>query len=161
MGIRIDTTDIDYTAPASRLLGILDDSGYYSLGVLFGADLCVLGGTKHPSCWEPLKDAWHQLDEYERERVSASRVQSMLDRGLIAALPSGSGNSARYVLGDDPRMLLAAREFPAFTIVTHHEPRTPAVTPPTSSPSTATARRPTSTPRASPPTSPPASWPSF
>jgi len=128
MGIRIDTTDTDYTAPGRRLLGILDDSSYYSLGVVFGADLCALGGTTHPSCWEPLKNAWNQLDEHERERISESRVQSMLDRGLIAALPSGTGSSVRYVLGDDLRILLAAREFPAFTIVTHHEPRTPDVT---------------------------------
>ena len=56
----------------------------------------------------------------------------MLDRGLIAALPSGPGSHAflpvRYVLGDDLRILLAAREFPAFTIAAHHEPRTPDVT---------------------------------
>jgi hypothetical protein len=128
MGIRIDTTDTDYTASARRLLGILDDSSYYSLGVMSGADLCVLGGTRHPSCWEPLKNAWHQLDEHERERVSQSRLQSMLDRGLIAAPPSGPGSHARYVLGDDLRILLAARESPAFTIATHHEPRTPDVT---------------------------------
>lgn len=128
MEIRIDTTDTDYTAPARVLLGILDDSSYYSLGVVFGADLCVLGGTKHPSCWEPLKNAWHQLDEPERERISASRVQTMLNRGLIAALPSDPDSHPRYVLSDDLRILLAAREFPAFTIVTHHEPRTPDVT---------------------------------
>jgi hypothetical protein len=128
MGIRIDTTGTDYTAPARRLLGILDDSSYYSLGVVFGADLCVLGGTRHPSCWEPLKTAWHQLDERERERVSQSRLQSMLARGLIAALPSGPDSSVRYVPGDDLRILLAARESPAFTIATHHEPRTPDVT---------------------------------
>ncbi len=128
MGIRIDTAGAGYTAPARRLPGILDDSSYYSLGVVSGADLCVLGGTKHPSCWEPLKNAWHELDERERERISASRAQAMLDRGLIAALPSRPGNSVRYVLVDDLRILLAAREFPAFTIVTHHEPRTPDVT---------------------------------
>jgi hypothetical protein len=132
MGIRIDTTGTDYTAPARRLLGILDDSSYYSLGVMFGADLCVLGAASHPTTWEPLKNAWHQLDEDERERVSHSRVQSMLNRGLIVALPSGTGSHAvlpvRYVLGDDLRILLAAREFPAFTIATHHEPRTPDVT---------------------------------
>jgi hypothetical protein len=52
----------------------------------------------------------------------------MLDRGLIAALPSGPGSDARYVPGDDLRILLAARESPAFTIATHHEPRTPDVT---------------------------------
>jgi len=28
MGIRIDTAGADYTAPARRLLGILDDSSY-------------------------------------------------------------------------------------------------------------------------------------
>ena len=78
--------------------------------MVFGADLCVLGGTKHPSCWEPLKNAWHELDQRERERISVSRAQAMLDRGLIAALPSRPANSVRYVLSDDLRILLAARE---------------------------------------------------
>ena len=55
MGIRIDTTGTDYAAPARRLLGSLDDSSYYSLGVVFGADLCVLGGTRHPPAWSRLR----------------------------------------------------------------------------------------------------------
>jgi hypothetical protein len=45
MPMRIDTTGTGCTEEARALLASLDDSTFVSLGVLFGADLCVLGGT--------------------------------------------------------------------------------------------------------------------
>ena len=50
MPMRIDTTDVGYREEARALLDSLDDSTFVSLGVLFGADLCVLGGASHPAC---------------------------------------------------------------------------------------------------------------
>ena len=50
MGTSVDTTDVHHTHPTSTLLDSLDDSTFVSLGVLFGADLCVLGGASHPAC---------------------------------------------------------------------------------------------------------------
>ena len=55
MGMHIETTDVGCTVAARVLLDSLDDSTFVSLGVLFGTDLCVLGGTRHPVCWDALK----------------------------------------------------------------------------------------------------------
>jgi hypothetical protein len=62
--------------------------------VLFGADLCVLGGTSHPVCWDALTRAWRQLDQGEREKVTEASAQAMLDRDLVIARPSGRGIDA-------------------------------------------------------------------
>jgi hypothetical protein len=115
------------------LLGTLDDSTFVSLGVLFGADLCVLGGTRHPTCWEPLKSAWHQLDLNRREQLAEASTRAMRDRDLLMEQPPGRGvaalfNPGCYKMSSKLRILLSARESPAFMIATHHESRTPAVT---------------------------------
>jgi hypothetical protein len=133
MGMHIDTTDVGCTAAARVLLDSLDDSTFVSLGVLFGTDLCVLGGTRHPICWDALKSAWRQLDQKEREKITEASTQSMLDRDLIVAGPSGKGIDTLilppcYKMSIKLRILLSAHESPAFMIATHHESRTPAVT---------------------------------
>jgi hypothetical protein len=134
MSIRIDTADSGYTAEARALLDSLDDTTFVSLAVLFGADLCALGGTKHPACWEALKSAWQQLDEEERERLTHTSAMSLCARNLAAAGPPvGRGVAALIVpacckMSARLRILLSARESPAFVIATHHESRTPAVT---------------------------------
>jgi hypothetical protein len=46
MSMRVDTADAGYTAEARALLDSLDDTIFVSLGVLFGTDLCALGGTR-------------------------------------------------------------------------------------------------------------------
>lgn len=133
MGMHIDMTDVGCTMAARVLLDSLDDSTFISLGVLFGTDLCVLGGTKHPVCWDALKSAWRQLDQKEREKITEASTQAMLDRDLIIAGPSGRGIDALilppcYKMSIKLRILLSAHESPAFMIATHHESRTPAVT---------------------------------
>ena len=77
MGMHIDTSDNGPTPETSGLLATLDDSTFVSLGVLFGADLCVLGGTRHPTCWEPLKSAWQQLDQCRREQLTEASTRAM------------------------------------------------------------------------------------
>lgn len=133
MGMHFDTTDVGCTVAARVLLDSLDDSTFVSLGVLFGTDLCVLGGTRHPVCWDALKSAWRQLDQRERDKITESSTQAMLDRDLIIALPSGRGIDALilpacYKMSNKLRILLSAHESPTFMIATHHESRTPAVT---------------------------------
>ena len=51
MGMHIDTYDVASAAGARGLLDQLDDSKMLSLGVLSGAELCMLGGAEHPVCW--------------------------------------------------------------------------------------------------------------
>ena len=133
MPMRIDTTDTGYTGEARALLDSLDDSTFVSLGVLFGADLCVLGGTRHPACWKALKGAWQQLTRQEQERIAEASTRAMLDRDLITEQAPGRGVEALVVpasckLSTRLRVLLGARQSPAFMIATHHELRTPAVT---------------------------------
>jgi hypothetical protein len=97
MAMRIDTTDVGYTGEARALLDSLDDSTFVSLGVLFGADLCVLGGTGHPSCWKALKGAWQQLTRQEQEQIAEASTRAMLDRDLITAQAPGRGVEALVV----------------------------------------------------------------
>jgi hypothetical protein len=133
MGMHIDTTGVGCTVAARVLLDSLDDSTFVSLGVLFGADLCVLGRTSHPVCWDALKRAWRQLGQKEREKVTEASTQAMLGRGLVFARPSGRGidalvRPACYKMSTKLGILLSAHESPALMIGTHHESRTPAVT---------------------------------
>jgi hypothetical protein len=133
MRTHIDTADADHAAKARTLLDRLDNSKMISLGVLSGADLCILGGTEHPVCWEALKDAWQQLDQLERERLAAARTLGMIRRGLVKDQPPGRGVHALicpacYKTSAELAFLLSARRSPASVIATHHESRTPAVT---------------------------------
>lgn len=94
MNLRIDTTDRGQTAAALALLDSLDDSTFVSLGVLFGTDLCVLGGTRHPTCWEALKGAWNQLEQKKREQLAQTSTLAMRDRDLLVEPPLGAGVAA-------------------------------------------------------------------
>ncbi len=58
---------------------------------------CALGATQHPSCREPLKTAWHLLDENERERLTHSSSQSLRDRHLISEPSPGRGVKALII----------------------------------------------------------------
>ena len=133
MGSYIDTADTAETSGTRALLDTLDDSTFVSLGVLFGTDLCVLGGTGHPTCWQPLKSAWQHLGQHDRDQIAERSTEAMRDRDLITEQPASRGVMAlvspvRYKLGSKLRILLSARESPAFMIATHHESRTPEVT---------------------------------
>jgi hypothetical protein len=133
MNLRIDTADAGHTAGCQALLDSLDDTTFASLGVLFGTDLCALGGTQHPTCWEALKSAWDQLDPKKRDQLAQTTVLSLRDRDLLTEPAVGAGvaallHPAPYKMNAKLRILLSAREHPAFMIATHHESRIPAVT---------------------------------
>ena len=109
------------------------DGEVISLGVLSGADLCVLGGTAHPVCWKALQDAWCLLDQKEQDQLAGIATMGMLHRGLIRDQPPGRGVKAlilpaSYTMSAGLAVLLAARKSPALIIATHHESRTPSVT---------------------------------
>lgn len=133
MGKRIDLAEVGCTAEARALLDRLDESEVISLGVLSGADLCTLGATGHPLCWEALRSAWRGLDEEEREHLAESSTLGLLRRDLIKDQPPGRGDEALifpacYQLSAELGIVLGARLSPAMIIATHHESRTPAIT---------------------------------
>lgn len=133
MPSRIDTSDVSFTPTTRALLDTLDDTTFISLGVLSGADLCALGGTTHNTCWQPLKNAWEDLGQHEQDQITETSTQAMQDRDLLIPSPSARGLEALikpvdYKPSPKLRLLLSARESPAFMIATHYELRTPAVT---------------------------------
>jgi hypothetical protein len=133
MRTRIDVAAAGQKAEARALLDRLDDSGVISLGVLSGADLCTLGATGHPVCWEALGSVWRGLDEKQREHVAESSTLGLLHRDLIREQPPGRGVEALifpacYQVSAELGILLGARTCPARIIATHHESRTPAIT---------------------------------
>lgn len=132
MGKRVDVGRVGHTAEARALLDRLDDSEVISLGVLSGAELCALGATWHPVCWEALRGAWCRLDEREREHLTETSAVGLLHRELVKDPPAGSGvealiESAPYEPSAELGILLSARQSPALIIATHHESRTPAI----------------------------------
>jgi hypothetical protein len=133
MRMRIDVGEVGRTAEARALLHSLHENEVISLGVLSGADLCTLGATGHPVCWEPLRGAWGRLDETEREHLAQSSTLGLLHRDLIKDQPPGRGVEALifpacYQLSAELGILLGARTRPARIIATHHESRTPSIT---------------------------------
>jgi hypothetical protein len=133
MRMHIDTADVGHTAETRALLDQLDNSKVVSLGVLSGADLCLLGATEHPVGWEALNSAWQRLDPDEREQRAETSTLGLLHRGLIEEQPPGRGVRALffpacYKMSAELAVLLGARTSPALVIATHHESRTPAVT---------------------------------
>jgi hypothetical protein len=127
MAMRIDTDDVGPVA-GTALLDHLGESKMLSLGVLSGAELCALGGTGHPVCWDALRDAWQQLALEERERLTATGTARMLRRSLIKEQPPGRGVRAlffpaSYKMSAELSVLLGARESPASVIATHLESR--------------------------------------
>ena len=130
---RVDVSGVWDGAGSRLLLDRLDESEVISLGVLSGTDLCALGATGHPVCWEALKGAWGRLDEREREQLREASALGMLRRGLVEDQPAGRGvealiGPASYQPGAELGFLLRARQAPALIIATHHESRTPAIT---------------------------------
>jgi len=96
---------------------------------LCGADLCVLGGPKHPVFWEPLASAWLGLDAHARMRLIESRTQSLVNRSLLIEESPCVGHftGPRFTLAPELGILLAARCRPSFIIATHPSKRLPSV----------------------------------
>jgi hypothetical protein len=130
---RIDVGEVWQTAEACALLERLEESEVISLGVLSGADLCTLGATRHPVCWEALRGAWGRLDDKEREQMAESSALGMLRRSLVRDPPAGRGVEAllaptTYKASVELGIVLGACCSPALVIATHHESRTPPIT---------------------------------
>lgn len=130
---RIDVAEVGCATEARTLLDRLDESEVISLGVLSGADLCSLGATGHPVCWEALRGAWERLDEKEREQLAESSALGMLRRDLARDQPVGRGveaplGPASFTPSTELGIVLGARRSPGLIIATHHESRTPAIT---------------------------------
>jgi hypothetical protein len=124
-------SDIDAaarTAAARQLLDQLGEKGFVDLTVLAGADLCVLGGPKHPLFWEPLARAWLEKSPQDLERLTQARTASMVERGLlIPDLTAPDPTAPGSVHSLDPRLgiALVARTRPAFAITVHFTPAIP------------------------------------
>jgi hypothetical protein len=124
-------SDIDAaarTAAARQLLDRLGGAGFVDLTVLAGADLCVLGGPKHPLFWEPLARAWLEQSPQDLERLTRARTASMVERGLLIPEPGALDATAPgSVHALDPRLgiALVARTRPTFVITVHFTPAIP------------------------------------
>jgi hypothetical protein len=98
---------------------------------LTGADLCVLGGLRHPVCWEPLARAWRSLDAAEMSRIGDTCAGRLVERGLLVqreTVVDAAGPCAHYALSGGLGGLLAARSDPSLVITTSDGSRTPSVT---------------------------------
>jgi hypothetical protein len=129
MPISVDQGAIDRAEAVRVLLRGLDDSTYLPLPPLCGADLCVLGGPKHPVFWGRLASAWLGLDEHARIRLIEARTQSLVKRSLLIEEAAGAGRFPDPSFAPAPELgiLLAARSRPSFVIATHPSKRLPSV----------------------------------
>jgi hypothetical protein len=121
MSISFEITATEHTDAARALFGKLYTDGYTNLGVLCGADLCILGGPAHPLCWEPLATAWLGLRSRPRNHMIENLTNSMIKRGLLVEPTPGKGYypDAPFELSPELGILLAARARPAFIVVSH------------------------------------------
>jgi hypothetical protein len=135
MPIDFDIAAAERTDAARALFGSLTDTGHANLVTLNGAELCILGGPKHPLFWEPLATSWHRSDPEPRNRMIEACTSMMVERGLlIEESPGGKGTSdsgyapgTQFALSPELGITLAARCRPTFIISTHHTTRLPSV----------------------------------
>lgn len=133
MRMRIDTADAGRTAGTDALLEPLVDDAAVSLGVLAGADLCLLGATEYPVCSGELRSAWWELGKKGRGHLSDINTLLMLRRGLIKDPPArgdrdGLTDEVCFPMSAELSIILGARQSPAFISATQHASRTPAFT---------------------------------
>jgi len=121
MPIELEFEAAGRTAAARAIFSRLDDEGYVSLPVLNGADLCMLGGPKHPFFWEPLATAWLGLRPRDRNGYIETRTRGMIEDGRLIEIAAGNSHhpGARYAVSPELGILLAARSRPTFVIASH------------------------------------------
>jgi hypothetical protein len=129
MSISFDATASERSEAARALFDKLDHDGHVNLLMLNGAELCILGGPKHPLFWEPLAASWLGSDPQPRNRMVEACTNMMIDRGLLIEEAPGSGYypGAHFALSAELGITLAARCRPRFVISTHHSARLPTV----------------------------------
>jgi hypothetical protein len=114
-------TATESTDATRALFGKLYTDGYTNLGVLCGADLCILGGPQHPLLWEPLATAWLALKSRQRNQIIKARTNSMITAGLLVELTPGKGYypGAKFAVSPEMGTMLAARSRHTFAVVAH------------------------------------------
>ena len=125
MSIDLEIEAAERTAAARAIFAKLDDEGYVNLPVLSGADLCMLGGPKHPFFWEPLAAEWLSLRPRARNGYIEARTKGMIEGCRLIEITPGDGYrpGARYAVSPELGILLAARSRPAFVIASHFSSR--------------------------------------
>jgi hypothetical protein len=121
MPIDLELEAAGRTAAARAIFARLGSEGYVHLPILTGADLCLLGGSRHPFCWEPLAAAWLSLRPQDRDAHIRARTRRMVEDGRLIQTGTGDGGvpGARYAVGPELGILLAARSRPTFVIASH------------------------------------------
>jgi hypothetical protein len=125
MPIELEIEAAGRTAAAGVIFDRLDGEGYVSLPVLNGADLCMLGGPKHPFFWEPLATEWLSLRPRDRNGYIEARTKGMIEDGRLIEIAPGDGYrpGASYAVSPELGILLAARSRPTFVIASHFSSR--------------------------------------
>jgi hypothetical protein len=95
--------------------------------MLNGAELCILGGPKHPSFWEPLATSWLRSDPQPRNRMIEACTNMMIERGLLIEETPGERYhpGAHFALSPELGLALAARCRPTFAITTSYTAQLP------------------------------------
>jgi hypothetical protein len=121
MPIDLELEAAGRTTAARAIFARLDGAGYVNLPILTGADLCLLGGPRHPFCWEPLAAAWLTLRPQDRDGYIRTRTRRMIEDGRLIETGAGDGgvSGARYAVSPELGILLAARSRPTFAIASH------------------------------------------
>ena len=121
MPIDLELEAAGRAAAARAIFARLDSEGYAHLPILTGADLCLLGGPRHPFCWEPLAAAWLSLRPQDRDAYIRARTRRMVEDGRLIESGSVDGGvaGARYSVSPELGLLLAARSRPTFVIASH------------------------------------------
>jgi hypothetical protein len=122
MTISFDITAAERSAAAGELFAKLSHNNPASLLMLNGAELCILGGPKHPLFWEPLATSWLRSDPQPRDRMIEACTTMMIERGLLIEETPGQGYhpGAHFALSPELGITLAARCHPTFVITTSY-----------------------------------------
>ena len=113
--------DPDLRVGAVRRLLDRAEHGDVELGVLGGADLCVLGGPRHAVFPEATTQAWLGLGEQERSDAIDHVTARLVKDGQLIREPGTDG--ADYALSPELGVILGARCRPAFAVVSQAEGR--------------------------------------
>jgi hypothetical protein len=123
--IELDIENAVCTPKAKAVFASLEAEGDVTLPPLAGGDLCMLGGLRWPFFWEPLAARWRSLPQAVRNEYMEARAGRMTEQGHLVELVSGGScrPAARYGVGPEISILLAACSRPAYVVTTHFSSR--------------------------------------
>ena len=123
MPISFDTTAAERSGEVRALFAALASAPDEPivLTTLSGVDLCILGAVS----WEALAASWNRLRPEDRSKITQSRVNQMLTRGLLIERSPGQGDDplACYAVSPKLGIALAARSNPAFIVTSSVAPK--------------------------------------